>query len=82
MIFMRKSALDKVKHILGVQAQLWGEYIPTPQHLQYMAYPRAVALSEIAWSPKESRNYESFLIRLRNHLLRLDTMKVNYRKLD
>ncbi len=75
-------APDKVKHILGVQAQLWGEYISTPEHLQYMAYPRGVALAEIAWSPKDSKNYERFLIRLRHHLLRLSVMEVNFRKLD
>ena len=39
------------KHILGVQAQLWTEYMPTPKAVEYMAFPRASALSEVAWSP-------------------------------
>lgn len=61
---------------------MWGEYIADQRHREYMAYPRAVALSELLWSPRESRNYEEFLIRLAEHLERLDVMYVNYRALD
>jgi len=75
-------APEKRRHILGVQGQLWGEYISTARHREYMAYPRAVALAEVGWSPKESKDYDDFLIRLKKHLLRLDGMGVNYRKLD
>lgn len=73
---------DKVKHVLGVQAQLWGEYISTPQHRNYMAYPRALALAEIAWSKNQAKNYEQFLTRLNHHLKRLDAKEINYRKLN
>jgi len=73
---------DKTAHVLGVQAQLWGEYIPNPQHLEYMAYPRAAALAEVAWSPKASKDYDDFLTRLRRHLQRLKAMQINYRPLD
>jgi len=73
---------DKVSHVLGVQAQLWGEYISTPQHLEYMAYPRAAALAEVGWSPKSSKDYDDFLNRLRHHTKRLKVMKIRYRPLD
>ena len=44
----------------GVQANLWAEYIPTPEHLEYMIYPRILALAEVAWSPVANKNYEEF----------------------
>lgn len=69
-------------HILGVQANIWAEYIPTSSHMEYMAWPRGCALSEVAWSPKEARNWTSFASRLQGDLLRLDAEQMNYRKLD
>lgn len=73
---------DKVHHVLGVQGQLWGEFIATPEHLNYMAYPRAAALAEVGWSAKEAKDYEQFLRRLRRHLERLRTLGVRFRSLD
>ena len=73
-------AADKRGHVLGVQGQLWGEFISTAEHRYYMTYPRAAALAEIGWSPQASRDYEKFLIRLRCHLRRFDAAGVNYRK--
>ena len=73
---------DKAAHVLGLQAQLWGEYIPNPQHLEYMAYPRAAALAEVGWSPKSSKDYSDFLARLRRHTKRVRAMQINYRPLD
>lgn len=70
---------DKEKHILGAQAQLWTEYIATPEHLEYMAFPRACALAEVVWSPQESRDYGDFRARLAPHLERLDALGVHYR---
>jgi hexosaminidase len=72
----------QAEHVLGGQGQLWGEYIADSRHREYMAYPRAAALSEVFWSPGEGRNYEVFLGRLLEHLKRLDEMGVNYRPLD
>lgn len=77
-----KLSAGEEKHILGAQAQLWSEYIPTPEIAEYMAFPRASAFSEIVWSPADGRNYENFLERLEAHLERLDEMGVNYRALD
>jgi hexosaminidase len=70
------------RHILGTQGQLWTEYISTPHHLEYMAFPRLTALSEVAWSPISARNFEDFQSRLRQHLCRLEHLGVNYRKLE
>jgi hexosaminidase len=73
---------EQQRHILGGQANLWTEYMGTADHVEYMAYPRMVALSESLWSPMESRDLEDFKSRLRTHLRRLDTLQVNYRPLD
>lgn len=71
---------EEEKHILGTQGNVWTEYMKTPSKVEYMAFPRALALAEINWSPKSARNYENFLQRLSNHFKRLDVMNVNYAK--
>ncbi len=73
---------DEARYILGAQAQLWTEYIPNAKQLEYMAFPRLVALSEAVWTAKPRKDFEDFLRRLGPHLQRLDAMDVNYRKLD
>lgn len=75
-------APEDAKHVLGAQFQLWTEYIRDPEHLEYMAFPRGCALAEVVWSPKESRNWDDFSMRLPFHLDRLTAMGVNFRKLD
>ncbi len=67
--------------VIGAQCQLWSEYVATPQHAEYMYFPRACALAEVAWSAKE-RSWEDFERRLAAHLPRLDALGVNYRPLD
>ena len=66
-------------HILGAQGNLWTEYIPTVKQMQYMIFPRECAMAEVAWSPKESRNWDDFTRRLQIHAKRLDLLNVNYR---
>lgn len=66
-------------NILGTQGQIWTEYIQGPAQAEYMAFPRLCALSEVAWTPPEKKDYGSFLERLNVHLKRLDYLKVNYR---
>jgi len=51
---------DEAKLMYGVQANLWTEYIPTEEHAEYMLYPRAIALAEIAWSKPENKSWEDF----------------------
>jgi hexosaminidase len=50
--------------------------------MEYMAWPRGCALAELAWSPKESRNWGLFIPRLQFDLNRLSAEDMNYRKLD
>lgn len=68
------------KHILGAQGNLWTEYIKKSDLVEYMVYPRAIALAEVNWSPKASRNWDDFIRRLTLHLPILDLKKVNYSK--
>jgi hexosaminidase len=70
----------QARHVLGGQAQLWTEYIPTPKQAEYMAYPRLSALAEVLWTPKEQKDFADFRSRLDAHLKRLDALDVNYRK--
>lgn len=71
---------EEAKRVLGSQGQLWTEYMPNPKHVEFMAFPRACALSEVVWSPSESKSYEQFLDRLRVHLDRLKALDVNFRR--
>lgn len=74
-------AAGKRHHILGVQANLWTEYVPNFKHVEYMIFPRACALAEVTWSAKESRSYNDFLMRMEKHVQRLAAANVNYRPL-
>jgi hexosaminidase len=67
------------KYILGVQGNVWTEYISTADHLEYMLFPRLFALSEVAWSSPEGKNYDDFRRRLPYQLDRLERQGVNYR---
>lgn len=71
--------LSHSKHIVGAQANIWTEYIPTQQHLEYMAFPRLCAMAEILWSPKRKHNYVDFIERMDQHYLRLDKKNIHYR---
>ncbi|WP_010664502.1 beta-N-acetylhexosaminidase [Marinilabilia salmonicolor] len=71
---------EEAKFIVGAQGNLWSEYIKTPEHAEYMAFPRVVALAEIVWTPLENKNYKDFLQRLDVHKRRLDVLGVNYFK--
>ena len=71
------------EHILGVQCNLWTEYIATPEHLEYMLFPRVLALSELQWCNPEHKDFDRFKASLSSRALPiLDKLGVNYRKLD
>ncbi len=70
----------EAKHVLGTQAQLWTEYMPDPKHVEYMAYPRACAHAEVAWTPPAVKDFADFQARLDEHLKRLAILDVNYRR--
>lgn len=69
---------DQAKHVLGVQANIWSEYMPTTHYVEYMAYPRLLAVAETAWTPGSAKNIDDFKQRLDAHKKRLDYLKVNY----
>ena len=75
-------ALDKQHHILGGQGNIWTEYIPNADQVEYMAFPRAIAIADILWNQPEDRLYASLLARLKAHLPCLDLLGVNYRHWD
>lgn len=68
---------DKHGYVLGAQGQLWTEYIPNPDRLDYMAFPRACALAEVLWLDPADKNYADFLRRLKTHRKRLNRLGVN-----
>jgi hexosaminidase len=70
------------KHILGVQGQLWTEYLATPKAVEYNAFPRLTALAEVAWTETAMRRLDTFRPRLAAHLERLRILDVNFRPLD
>ena len=67
------------QHVLGAQGNVWSEYIPTYEQVEYMTYPRATALAEVVWSPPDGQDFQDFLQRLRVFLARLKALGVNYR---
>jgi len=71
---------EQTKKIIGIQGNVWTEYMPTTSSIEYMAYPRACAVAEVAWSDKSLKNYDNFKNRLKKHVERLGNMNVNYAK--
>ena len=73
-----KLTKEEQKYIIGVQANLWVEYIATLEHIQYMELPRMAALCEIQWSGADKKNYECFLSRLPQLVSLYDVKGYNY----
>lgn len=71
---------EQASHVLGTQANVWTEYMKTGEHVEYMVYPRAIALAEVAWSRKENKSYDDFLRRLQANRNLLDFWDVKYAK--
>ncbi|MDX1645604.1 MAG: beta-N-acetylhexosaminidase [Longimicrobiales bacterium] len=65
--------------IIGAQANVWTEYMKTPDQVEYMVFPRMLALAEVVWTPRNGKNFRDFRRRLDWHLRRLDAMDVRYR---
>ena len=70
--------LGKDKHIKGVQANHWSEYMYNTDIMEYRMYPRMLAVSEIAWTPLDKKDYKDFERRINNAYVRLDGHDVNY----
>lgn len=71
-------ATGKAHHVQGVQCNIWSEYMYTTDIMEYRIYPRILALSEIAWTKLENKDYKDFERRLDNALVRLDGHGINY----
>jgi hexosaminidase len=71
---------EQAKHVLGAQANMWTEYIITPEQVEYMLLPRLCALAEVVWSEKQLRNPDDFLARVATHYARFETLGVKYRR--
>ena len=69
---------EQRKHILGLQGNLWAEFMRSEDRVTYMAFPRAAALAEVAWSPATSINWRDFQRRLEPHLKRYDKLGIRY----
>jgi hexosaminidase len=69
-------------HVLGAQGQLWREYLPTTASVEYMAFPRACALAELVWLPREQKDYPGFMERIKVQERRFDAAGVHYRKVE
>ncbi|WP_421774139.1 beta-N-acetylhexosaminidase [Gracilimonas sp.] len=69
---------EEARFVLGAQGNVWTEYIHSGDKVEYMAYPRATALSEVLWTPVENKNWLEFRSRLQTHFERLDILEVNY----
>lgn len=69
---------EMAKHVLGTQGNVWSEYMYTPELVEYRVYPRLIALAEVNWTQKSSKNYDDFLQRMDNQLVRMDNHSINY----
>jgi len=70
---------EQAQHVLGAQCNLWSEYVFTMEHLEYLLFPRTIALSEVVWTPKEHLTFSDFRRRLEVHEARLACLNVNFR---
>ena len=66
------------KNVLGTQTNLWAEFIATPEHSEYMLFPRLLAFSEISWTADNLKNWDNFVNRTETFMDRLDVMNIKY----
>ncbi len=71
-------AVEKVRHILGLQANFWSHIDREPDKVDRQIFPRLLALAERGWSPKETVDWADFSRRLQYHLAHLDHFGVRY----
>ena len=68
---------EESRYIIGVEGCVWTEYMPTPERVEYMAWPRMCAIAETGWT-LSSKDWDGFTRRLEKHFSRLDGMDVGY----
>ncbi len=69
---------SEAENVLGIEAPLWTEFVPSPQRLGYQAFPRLAAVAETAWSPAAQKNLDDFRRRLPGFLRQLDLLGLDY----
>ena len=69
---------EEAKFVLGAQGNVWTEYMPNSKKVEYMVFPRILALSEVVWLHPEQKNYKNFVSRVENFHKRLDALDINY----
>lgn len=73
-----KLTQEESRHVLGAQGNVWTEYMPTEDQVEYMAFPRMLAMSEVTWTNLENKNYDDFIKRVENFHRQLDVLDINY----
>lgn len=76
----KELSAEQGKYVMGAQANMWTEYMKVPKKVEYQLFPRLSALSEVLWSPKNSRDWADFEPRFLNQIKRYDMWGVNYSK--
>ncbi len=71
---------EQAKHIKGIQANLWTEYVESPSKAEYMLMPRLAAIAEVAWSPQEGKSWEDFTRRMERLYDQYKLIGANYAK--
>lgn len=69
---------EEAKYVLGAQGNVWTEYMPNSKKVEYMVFPRILALSEVVWTNPKQKNYENFVSRVEHFHRRLNALDINY----
>ena len=69
---------EEAGYVLGAQGNIWTEYIKTEDQVEYMAFPRILAMSEVVWTNPENKNYDNFVNRVEYFNKRIDALDINY----
>jgi hexosaminidase len=72
-----KLSIEQARHVLGLEGNIWSEHAPQAL-VDWRVFPRLCALAEVAWSPKEARDWADFQARMQAHYQRLDALGVTY----
>lgn len=71
-------APDEQQYVLGAQGNVWTEYMKTEDKVEYMVFPRILAMSEVVWSEDDKKNYPDFISRVEHFHSRMDALDINY----
>lgn len=78
----KELSSEEMKHIIGFQGNVWTEYMPNPEHVEYMVFPRICAIAETAWRGENKQDYLSFTKSLNTEIKRLKKLNINIGKFN